>query len=92
MPNLGYEIEDFQHYTWQITGWRNLDARVISPEFIAGGCRWRILLYPFGDDNIDYVSIYLNPVNHGAPNDWHICAQFALTFWNPEDPTIYHSY
>ncbi|CAG8648916.1 25670_t:CDS:2, partial [Racocetra persica] len=91
MPNLGYEIEDFQYYTWQITGWRNLDAMVTSPEFIAGGWRWHISLYPFGNDNIDYVSIYLVTESYGASNDWHSCAQFALTLWNSEDPTIYDS-
>ncbi|CAG8829139.1 8530_t:CDS:2, partial [Racocetra persica] len=89
MPNLGCEIEDFQHYTWQITGWGNLDEWVISPEFIAGGWRWRILLYPFGNNNVDFVSIYLDTATNGAPNGWHSCAQFALTLWNSEDPTLY---
>ncbi|CAG8737792.1 5199_t:CDS:2, partial [Racocetra persica] len=90
MPNLGYEIEDFQHYTWQITGWGNLDERVRSPGFIAGGCRWRILLYPFGNNNYtDYVSMYLESEPHGASYHWHSCAQFTFTLWNSEDPTLY---
>ncbi|CAG8779758.1 27547_t:CDS:2, partial [Gigaspora margarita] len=36
MPNLGYEIEDFQHHTWHITNWRALENRVTGPEFKAG--------------------------------------------------------
>ncbi|CAG8772751.1 34588_t:CDS:2, partial [Racocetra persica] len=75
MPHLDYEIEDFQHYTWRITGWRNRAGRVESPRFIAGGWGWRIVLYPLGDNNnTEYISIYLEIAPHGAPNDWHSCA------------------
>ncbi|CAG8547902.1 1093_t:CDS:2, partial [Scutellospora calospora] len=92
MPQLGYEVEDFQYYTWEITNWTNLDNYVTSPEFFAGGLRWRILLYPSEND---YVSIYLGCVPNGAPNGWHSCAQFALVLWNPNEPTLYdfnHTY
>jgi hypothetical protein len=53
----------------------------------------RILLFPFGNNNPDVVSIYLDFVNPmGAPAGWHSCVQLALVLWNPEDPTsyIYH--
>ncbi|RIB08233.1 hypothetical protein C2G38_2252143 [Gigaspora rosea] len=87
MPHLGYEVEDFQFYTWNITGWSDLEGKVTSPEFVAGGWRWRILLYPFGNIDNDVVSIFLEIVDRNiAPNGWHSCAQFAFALWNPEDP------
>ncbi|CAG8473227.1 8493_t:CDS:10 [Acaulospora morrowiae] len=90
MPDLSYEIEDFQYSTWQINGWRNLEKRMTGPEFDAGGWKWRILLFPFGNNNVEAVSIYLDFADpKGAPAGWHSCVQFALVLWNPEDPTHY---
>ncbi|CAG8659917.1 6124_t:CDS:10, partial [Dentiscutata heterogama] len=89
MPNLGYEIEDFQSYTWQITNWKDLEKEVRSPKFKAGGCNWRILLYPYGKINTDSVSIYLgfdDPL--GASTEWYSCVQFAFVLWNPKEPTL----
>lgn len=40
MPDLGNETVDFQYYTWQITNWKDLEYRTISPEFEAGGWKW----------------------------------------------------
>ncbi|CAG8689834.1 22534_t:CDS:10, partial [Gigaspora margarita] len=93
MPAPGYEIEDFQYYTWRITGWSGLEKRITSPEFEAGGWKWRILLFPFGDKTSDNVSIYLDFADtKGAPAGWHSCVQFALLLWNSEDPTSYISH
>ncbi|RIB11630.1 hypothetical protein C2G38_2042515 [Gigaspora rosea] len=41
MPDLGYEIEDFQYYTWRITGWSGLEKRIKSPEFEVGDAHHR---------------------------------------------------
>ncbi|CAG8626557.1 6372_t:CDS:10, partial [Cetraspora pellucida] len=92
MPDLGYEIEDFQYYTWQIAGWTSLEKRITGPEFEAGGWKWRILLFPHGNNDDSHVSIYLefsDPI--GALADLHCCAQFVLLLWNPENPTFYAS-
>ncbi|RHZ60946.1 hypothetical protein Glove_350g9 [Diversispora epigaea] len=90
MPDLGQEIEDFKYYTWQVNSWRNLEKRITGPEFEAGGWKWRILLFPFGNNNNDTVSIYLDFADpKGAPQGWHACVQFALVLWNPDDPTNY---
>ncbi|RIB11624.1 hypothetical protein C2G38_2042511 [Gigaspora rosea] len=92
MPDLGYEIEDFQYYTWRITGWSGLEKRTTSPEFEVGGWKWRILLFPFGSNN-SYTEIYLNFADlKGAPAGWHSCVQFALLLWNPDDPISYVSH
>ncbi|CAG8810887.1 32678_t:CDS:2, partial [Racocetra persica] len=89
MPYLGYqcEIEDFQDYTWQITNWTSLERRTTGPEFEAGGWKWRILLFPCGNNNPKAVSIYLDFADKKeAPAGWHCCVQFALALWNPEYP------
>ncbi|RIA93959.1 ubiquitin carboxyl-terminal hydrolase 5 [Glomus cerebriforme] len=90
MPELGQEVEDFKYNTWHVTNWRHMDKRITGPEFEAGGWKWRILLFPFGNNNQDTVSIYLDFVDpKSAPTGWHSCVQFALVLWNPEDPTHY---
>ena len=92
MPELGQEIEDFKYSTWHITNWSNLERRVTGPEFEAGGWKWRILLFPFGNNVQDNVSIYLDFADQNAPKGWYLCVQFALVLWNPEDLTrfIFH--
>ncbi|PKY58830.1 cysteine proteinase [Rhizophagus irregularis] len=93
MPELGYEIEEFNYNTWHIKNWQHLDKSITGPEFEVGGWKWRILLFPFGNNNQDTVSIYLDFVDpKGAPAGWHSCVQFALVLCNSEDPTqfIWH--
>ncbi|CAG8845599.1 35450_t:CDS:2, partial [Racocetra persica] len=90
---LDYEIEEFQYYTWQITGWKDLEPRTTSPEFEVGNWKWRILLFPSGNNNTDCVSIYLDFVDlEEIPDDWYCCVQFALYLWNPYDQTSYVSH
>ncbi|KAG9295196.1 hypothetical protein G9A89_006177 [Geosiphon pyriformis] len=90
LTDMGTEVEDFQYHTWTINGWKTLDKRITGPEFEAGGWKWRILLFPFGNNNTDTVSIYLDFADpKGAPAGWHSCVHFALVLWNPEDPSEY---
>lgn len=77
--------------TWSIQSWRGLGKKEHGPIFKAGGCPWRILLFPFGN-NVDQCSIYLE---HGfedpneIPENWSCCLQFALVLSNPNDPSLY---
>ncbi|KAG8878853.1 hypothetical protein FRB98_005967 [Tulasnella sp. 332] len=93
MPDLGHEIADFKHYSWRPAKWRTLDKKITSSEFVCGGHKWRILLFPTGNSNAppnEAVSIYLDYADpKGAPEGWHACAQFALVMHNPHDPTDY---
>ncbi|KAG0235795.1 hypothetical protein BGX31_004161 [Mortierella sp. GBA43] len=77
-------------FQWKIEDWSSLDKRVTGPEFEIGGYKWRILLFPQGN-NSECVSVYLDAVDaHGqTETNWHVCAQFALTMSNPSDPTVY---
>ncbi|CAG8689127.1 16760_t:CDS:10, partial [Cetraspora pellucida] len=98
MPDLGHKIKDFQHYTWHITDWKNLEKRLTGPEFEVGGWKWRLLLFPLGNYNYDdtseeHIGIYLDFADpQGAPVGWHICVQFALLLWNQEEPTKFVSH
>ncbi|GBB89576.1 hypothetical protein RclHR1_01630014 [Rhizophagus clarus] len=95
MQKADHEIEDFNYNTWHVTNWQNLEKRITGPEFNVGGWKWRILLFPFGKDgsNKDFVSIYLDFADiKSAPPGWHLCVQFALALWSPEDTTQYISY
>jgi ubiquitin carboxyl-terminal hydrolase 7 len=42
MPDLGQEIEDFKYYTWHVTNWKNLEKRIMGPEFETGGWKWYV--------------------------------------------------
>lgn len=50
-------------------------------------CR-RILFFPWGNNQKDYSSAYIEaiPPENAGP-DWYICAQFAVVMWNPTNPT-----
>lgn len=93
MPNLGYEIKDFQYHTWNVTNWNNLPERLLGPEFEVGGWKWQILLYPFGNHNLSKISIYLKFADQqGERVGWHACVQFVLLLWNSKEPRKYVSY
>lgn len=93
MPDLGQEVEDFKVHTWRIKNWQAQDKRIVSDSFEAGGHKWRILLFPYGNasgSTNDMTSIYLDYADPtGQKEGWHACAQFALAISNPNDPSIY---
>ncbi|CAG8797383.1 38523_t:CDS:10, partial [Gigaspora margarita] len=90
MPKFGYEIKDLQYHTWNVTNWNNLPRKLAGPEFEAGGLKWQILLFPFGNNNLNKMSIYLKFVDNQG--DRHACAQFALLLWNSKEPLQYAGY
>jgi ubiquitin carboxyl-terminal hydrolase 7 len=54
----------------------------------------RILLFPKGNNQGEFVSVYLevaDPSEQGLADNWHVCAQFSLVISHPQDPTIYYS-
>ncbi|KAG0004724.1 hypothetical protein BGZ65_012817 [Modicella reniformis] len=92
--NTDQEERDCQTFQWDIKDWKALDKRVTGPEFEIGGYKWRILLFPQGNNNNnEQVSVYLDsaePREQPDPN-WHVCVQFALLMSNPHDPTVFSS-
>ncbi|KAI9721698.1 MAG: hypothetical protein M1828_005066 [Chrysothrix sp. TS-e1954] len=75
--------------TWPIRDWNRLPKREHGPTFDCGGDPWRVLFFPFGNSQPEYVSFYLE---HGygdkPPENWYACVQFMLVLWNPNDPTV----
>lgn len=49
-----------------------------------------MLYYPFGNQNTEQASFYLdNGFEPGPPpEDWYACVQFSLVLWNKQDPTV----
>ncbi|ORX89747.1 ubiquitin carboxyl-terminal hydrolase 5 [Basidiobolus meristosporus CBS 931.73] len=90
MQDLGHEVTDFQVSHWHVTNWRHLEKRITGPEFEVGGHKWRILLFPFGNNNQECTSIYLDYADpKAAPPGWHVCVQFALFISNPNDTSVF---
>lgn len=93
LPDMGYDVKDFQVSHWRVGNWKKLDKKLTGPEFECGGHKWRILLFPFGNSNAppnDTVSVYLDYADpKKAPEGWHACAQFALVISNINDPTVF---
>ncbi|CAI0402536.1 unnamed protein product [Linum tenue] len=69
-------------FTWKIENFSKLkEAKVYSDTFLAGGYRWRILVYPNGSVGYpDYLSVYLDfPDWQTMPNGWKVPVFISLT-------------
>lgn len=86
-----YPVVAETHNVWNIDSWSSLrENKIKGPTFICGDYEWNVLLFPRGNNNT-HISIYLEPhriVPEGKspPDDWYVCAQFALDIWNPLHP------
>ena len=43
MPDLGYDVKEFQVSHWKLQGWKKLEKKLTSPEFDCGGHKWCVL-------------------------------------------------
>ncbi|OAQ27058.1 hypothetical protein K457DRAFT_1805530 [Linnemannia elongata AG-77] len=77
------------YHEWRIDDWAGLDRRTTSPEFVIGGYKWRLLVFPRGNNTTDQVAVYLDSAEPQGDDSWHVCAQFALIISNPDDPTVH---
>ncbi|PKI42939.1 hypothetical protein CRG98_036737 [Punica granatum] len=70
-------------FAWRIQRFSRLTERkYYSDDFTAGGCKWRLLVFPKGN-NADSVSIYLDvPDASTLPSGWRREAQFSLIMVN----------
>ena len=87
-PIPDYPVKDLAHFVWEIKDWNSLrEDKVRSPRFSCGGYEWNILLFPHGNNNNNFISLYMEPqtINDSDP-DWYVCAQFGLDIWNPNHP------
>jgi len=76
-------------YEWPIEDWDSLiEKKEYSPEFKIGSYRWRILLFPKGNTESEFVSAFLDNLDvkdEGADESAHVCAKFVLSIRNYND-------
>ncbi|XP_024515070.1 ubiquitin carboxyl-terminal hydrolase 12 [Selaginella moellendorffii] len=70
-------------FSWQIPNFSRITMRKhYSDTFIIGGYKWRILVFPKGN-NVDHLSIYLDVADSATlPYGWTRFAQFSLAVIN----------
>ena len=42
MPDLGYDVKEFQVFHWKLQGWKKLEKKLTGPEFDCGGHKWYV--------------------------------------------------
>ncbi|KAG2672498.1 hypothetical protein I3760_13G044700 [Carya illinoinensis] len=70
-------------FTWTIENFSRLNnKKLYSDVFFVGGYKWRILVFPKGN-NVDHLSMYLDVADSAnLPYGWSRYAQFSLTVIN----------
>ncbi|XP_057422809.1 ubiquitin C-terminal hydrolase 13-like isoform X2 [Lotus japonicus] len=69
-------------FTWTIRNFSRSTKKLYSEDFYVGGYRWRILIFPKGN-NVDQLSLYLDATDSATlPYGWSRYAQFSLTVVN----------
>ncbi|RCI04918.1 hypothetical protein CU098_011576 [Rhizopus stolonifer] len=84
---LEEDIIETKCFHWDIEHWSQLDQRVIGPVMKAGGHDWNILLFPGGNHQNEYASIYLDLSNAKENPEEYACAQFVILLSRPSEPT-----
>ncbi|XP_027367555.1 ubiquitin carboxyl-terminal hydrolase 13-like isoform X2 [Abrus precatorius] len=69
-------------FTWTIDNFSRLTKKIYSDIFSVGGYKWRILIFPKGN-NVDHMSMYVDVADSPMlPYGWSRYAQFSLTVVN----------
>ncbi|KAH7547698.1 hypothetical protein JRO89_XS14G0004000 [Xanthoceras sorbifolium] len=70
-------------FTWTIENFSRLNTKKLySDHFVVGGYKWRILIFPKGN-NVDLLSMYLDVADAATlPYGWSRYAQFSLAIIN----------
>ncbi|GLT88380.1 hypothetical protein SLE2022_064070 [Rubroshorea leprosula] len=83
------QVEDppSMRFTWPIENFSRLNTKKhYSDIFIVGGYKWRILIFPKGN-NVDHLSMYLDVADSAIlPYGWLRYAQFSLAVVNQIHP------
>ncbi|CAM6012936.1 unnamed protein product [Sphagnum balticum] len=76
-------------FTWTLDHFSKINLRKHYSEcFMVGGYKWRVLLFPKGN-NVDHLSIYLDVADSAQlPYGWTRFAHFSLAVVNQYDPKI----
>ncbi|KAJ1432182.1 Ubiquitin specific protease, conserved site [Sesbania bispinosa] len=70
-------------FTWRIDNFSRMNTKKLYSEiFVVGGYKWRVLIFPKGN-NVDYLSMYLDVADSAnLPYGWSRYAQFSLAVIN----------
>uniref|UniRef100_A0A453K4A5 ubiquitinyl hydrolase 1 n=1 Tax=Aegilops tauschii subsp. strangulata TaxID=200361 RepID=A0A453K4A5_AEGTS len=70
-------------FTWTIENFTRVSGKKhYSDVFVVGGFKWRVLIFPKGN-NVDHLSMYLDVADSGnLPYGWSRYAQFSLAIVN----------
>ncbi|KAJ3669934.1 hypothetical protein LUZ60_010258 [Juncus effusus] len=81
--NQPVEDPPISRFTWTIENFSRVTAKKLySDAFTVGGYKWRILIFPKGN-NVDYLSMYLDVADSAMlPYGWSRYAQFSLSVAN----------
>ncbi|CAK9866222.1 unnamed protein product [Sphagnum jensenii] len=73
-------------FTWTLEHFSKINLRKnYSESFTVGGYKWRVLLFPKGN-NVDHLSIYLDVADSASlPYGWNRFAHFSLAIVNQYD-------
>ncbi|KAL6654058.1 hypothetical protein ACP70R_007523 [Stipagrostis hirtigluma subsp. patula] len=77
------EDSQMSRFTWTIKNFTRINVKKhYSDVFVVGGYKWRVLIFPKGN-NVDYISMYLDVADSAnLPYGWSRCAQFSLAIVN----------
>ncbi|KAL9832783.1 MATH domain and coiled-coil domain-containing protein [Arabidopsis thaliana] len=78
-------------FTWVIQNFSSSQSRVVpSNQFVIGGCKWRLLVYPEGfNKSGDHLSLFLEVADpRSLPPGWSRHARYLLTIVNQHSDKI----
>ncbi|XP_062188421.1 ubiquitin C-terminal hydrolase 13-like isoform X2 [Phragmites australis] len=83
VENQHIEDPPISRFTWTIENLSRVSTKKLYSEiFVVGGYKWRILIFPRGN-NVEFLSMYLDVADSGVlPYGWTRYAQFSLSVVN----------
>ncbi|KAJ0905465.1 putative ubiquitinyl hydrolase 1 [Helianthus annuus] len=83
VENQAIEEPQVSRFTWAIQNFsRQTNKKLYSDVFVVGGYKWRVLIFPKGN-NVDHLSMYLDVADSSSlPYGWSRHAQFNLAVVN----------
>ncbi|GER45747.1 ubiquitin carboxyl-terminal hydrolase [Striga asiatica] len=83
VDNQATEEPQSSRYVWTIENFSRLNTKKhYSDTFVVGGHKWRVLIFPKGN-NVDHLSMYLDVADSAnLPYGWNRYAQFSLAVVN----------
>ncbi|KAL2456767.1 Ubiquitin carboxyl-terminal hydrolase 12 [Forsythia ovata] len=83
VDNQASEEPQASRFTWAIENFSRLNVKKLySDVFTVGGYKWRVLIFPKGN-NVDYLSMYLDVADSAnLPYGWNRYSQFSLAVVN----------